>query len=293
MAKHYSTVVEDIYSLFDEKKGVEFSKENVAKFGQKLAEHITNRINEERQPFTLRFSNLGTECNRKLWYKEHEPDKAERLSTRTRFKFLYGDILEELVLFLAREAGHKVEGEQTELEYEGIKGRRDALLDGLPLDVKSASSQSLMKFKDRLQEDPFGYKVQLGAYEKASKDDPSRTEQGSAFLVVEKTSGELYLSFFEDLTEIDHKDLIKQKKAALAAKEPPERHYMPEKEGESGNLKLALQCSYCEFKAHCWPNLRTFMYKKGDGFKPVFLTHVAKQPRVPELINGELVYVER
>ncbi len=283
MSKHYSTVVEDIYSLFDGKKGVEFSKDNVALFGQKLAEHIAYRINEEKQPFRLRFSNLGEECNRRMWYKQHEPEKAERLSTRTKFKFLYGDILEELVLFLAREAGHRVEGEQDELTYEGISGRRDAVLDGLPVDVKSASTFSLAKFKDNLQEDPFGYKVQLGGYEKASKDDPLVTEKGSAFLVVDKTTGELYLSTFEDLAEIDHKDLIKQKKAALAAKEPPERHYMPEPEGKSGNLKLGVKCSYCEFKEHCWPNLRTFFYSN----KPVFLTHVAREPKVPEKKKDE------
>jgi hypothetical protein len=279
MAKHYSTVVEDIYSLFeDDRKGVAFSKENVQAFGQKLAEHIANRINEERQPFRLRFSNLGTDCNRKLWYKEHEPEKAERLSTRTRFKFLYGDILEELVLFLAKEAGHTVKGEQDELTYDGVSGRRDGVLDGLPIDVKSASSRSLDKFKDRLQEDPFGYRVQLGGYEKASEKDPLVTEKGSAFLVVDKTTGELYLSVHEDLGDIDLKDRIKEKREALAAKEPPERFYMPVPEGKSGNLKLGVQCSYCEFKQHCWPNLRTFVYAKG----PVFLTHVAREPKVGE-----------
>lgn len=282
MDKHYSTVVEDIYSLFDEGKGAEFNKENIAKFGQKLAEHIAYRINEERQPFRLRFSNLGTQCNRQLWYRQHEADKAERLSTRTRFKFLYGDILEELVLFLAREAGHKVEGEQDELTYEGVSGRRDAVLDGLPIDVKSASSFTLDKFKDRLQEDPFGYRTQLGSYEKASSNDPIVTEKGSAFLVVEKTTGEIYLSFHEDLGEIDLKEKIQSKKEALALKDPPERFYMPVPEGKSGNLKLGTQCSYCDFKNHCWPNLRTFLYSS----KPIFLTHVEREPKVPEKINA-------
>jgi hypothetical protein len=280
MNKHYSTVVEDIYSLFeDNRKGVVFSKENVQVFGQKLAEQISYRINEERQPFRLRFSNLGTDCNRKLWYKEHEPDKAERLSTRTRFKFLYGDILEELILFLAREAGHRVEGEQDELTYEGVSGRRDGVLDGLPIDVKSASPRSLDKFKENLQDDPFGYRTQLGAYEKASEKDPLITEKGSAFLVVDKTTGELYLSVHEDLAEINFKDKISDKREALAAKEPPPRFYMPIPEGKSGNLKLDVQCSYCEFKNHCWPNLRTFLY----SHKPVFLTHVAREPKVNEL----------
>lgn len=289
MDKHYSTVVEDIYGLFEEGKNPGFSKENVAAFGQRLAEHISNRINEERQPFRLRFSNLGSPCNRELWYKKHEPERAEKLSTRTRFKFLYGDILEELVLFLAREAGHRVEGEQTELSYEGVSGRRDAVIDGLLVDVKSAAPQTLEKFKNRLEDDPFGYKVQLGGYEKASISDPLVTEEGSAFLVVDKVTGELYLSVHEGLGDMDIKERINDKKAALEAKEPPERAYMPVPEGKSGNLKLDVKCSYCDFKNHCWPGLRTFLYSN----KPIFLTHVTREPKVPErLSNGEVRHAQ-
>ena len=120
MTKNYKTVVNDIYSLFD-KKGFQFNPENVSEFGQRLAQHIANRVAEERGPPSLRFSNLGTKCNRQLWYRINEPNKAEPLSPQVQFKFLYGDIIEELVLFLAKEAGHSITGQQDELELEGIK----------------------------------------------------------------------------------------------------------------------------------------------------------------------------
>ena len=47
----------------------------------------------------------------------------------------------------------------------------------------------------------------------------------------------------------------------------------------SPNMKLSMQCSYCDFKKKCWTNLRTFVYKTG----PVFLTHVEYEPNVPEV----------
>lgn len=280
MTKNYRTVVNDIYSLFD-KKGFQFNPENVSEFGQRLAQHIANRVAEERGPPSLRFSNLGTKCNRQLWYKINEPNKAEPLSPQVQFKFLYGDIIEELVLFLAKEAGHSITGQQDELELEGIKGHRDAILDGLPIDVKSASTRSVDKFKNGLREDPFGYLEQLSGYEKAAQGDPRVTEKGSAFLVVDKTTGEIVLSHHKDLKDIDLKGIIKDKKEAIARKEPPPRHYFPEPEGKSGNMKLGTECSYCAFKNHCWPGLRTFLYSN----KPIFLTRVVRLPNVPEAIK--------
>ena len=277
MAKSYKTVVNDIYALFDT-KGFQFNQKNVEEFGQKLAQHIANRVTEERGPPSLRFSNIGKKCNRALWYQINEPDKAEPFSPQVQFKFLYGDIIEELVLFLAKEAGHSVEGQQDELELEGLKGHRDAILDGLPIDVKSASSRTLDKFKSGLREDPFGYREQLSGYEKAAQGDPRVTEKGSAFLVVDKTTGEIILDHHKDLGDIPLKQIIREKKEAVSRKEPPPRYYFPEPEGKSGNLKLGTECSYCQFKQHCWPGLRTFLYSN----KPIFLTRVVRLPKVPE-----------
>ena len=59
--------------------------------------------------------------------------------------FLFGDIVEEVVLFLARAAGHEVTDEQKEIEINGVRGHIDGRVDGLPVDVKSASSYSYRK----------------------------------------------------------------------------------------------------------------------------------------------------
>ena len=53
----------------------------------------------------------------------------------------------------------------------------------------------------------------------------------------------------------------------------------PKPDGKSGNLELAIGCSYCQYKKHCYPNLRAFKY----SHKPKFLCKVVKEPKVQEL----------
>ena len=67
---------------------------------------------------------------------------------------MFGDILEELLLFLAKEAGHTVTGQQDTLSISGVNGHRDAIIDGRLVDVKSASSYSFRKFKNNVKNFP-------------------------------------------------------------------------------------------------------------------------------------------
>jgi len=278
MSKSIDTLVDDIYNLFT--TPVEFAQSNVEIFGQKLAIHIAHRISEERGRPTLRLSNIGKPCERELWYSINTPEWAEPLPPQARMKFLFGDILEELLLFLAKEAGHKVEGQQDEIEINGVKGHRDAIIDGRVVDVKSASSISYKKFAEHKlpDDDPFGYMAQLGAYVSGSRDDPKVVEKDiGSFLVIDKTLGHVTLDTYA-VPEVDYGLVVAQKRALLDGPVPP-RPYEDEPEGKSGNRGLGTKCSYCSFKHKCWPNLRTFIYANG----PTFLTHVERLPKVPEV----------
>ena len=229
---------------------------------------------------SLRFSNLGESCGRKLWYSLNTPSDAARLPPSAKMKFLFGDILEHLLLYLSVEAGHTVEGMQSELYIDGIRGRRDAVIDGMLVDVKSASSYSYQKFKNGLkkEEDDFGYLVQLGAYLHASQDDPLVTiKDKAAFLVIDKQLGHICLDV-HNRSNLDYETLVKTKKELVSQKETPQRAFTDEPDGKSGNMKLPMKCSYCDFKEKCWPNLRTFVYSNG----PRFLTRVERLPDVPE-----------
>ena len=45
-------------------------------------------------------SNIGSKCVRKLWLEKNNQDKVEKLRPSDKFKFLYGDLLESLLLFI-------------------------------------------------------------------------------------------------------------------------------------------------------------------------------------------------
>lgn len=280
------TLIEDIQRLLTEgKKDTnpvrEQSSVRATDFGKRLAELLLSRLYGPARVPGLTLSQLGVP-DRKLWYQVNQSRVAEPLDASAILKFLYGDILEELLLFLAEEAGHDVQGRQDTIAVHGVKGHRDAVIDGRLVDVKSASSYSFQKFKDgRLAEDdPFGYRTQLDSYLAGSADDPVVTEKELAsFLVVDKTLGHLCLDTHTK-QEVDYSAVVSHKKTMLANSSPPEEKcYRPVPEGKSGNEKLSVGCSYCPFKKECWPGLRTFIYSSG----PVYLTKVIREPKVYEV----------
>ncbi len=274
MAK-IETLVKDILGLF--RDGTRVALESTKEFADKLSLKISSRFQEERSgAVSLRLSNIGSKCDRQLWYRINRPEKAEPLPPEARLKFLYGDVLEEMLLWLARQAGHDVRGEQDELNLYGVTGHRDGVIDGVLVDVKSASSYSFNEFAAGLRpdHDAFGYLTQLDTYLAASPDvDKSR----AAFLVVDKTLGKLVLDIHEPLG-VDYAKAVAQKQAIVAQKEPPHRAFEAEPDGASGNMKLGVACSYCPFKHTCWPGARTFFYASG----PRYLVKVGKLPNVPE-----------
>lgn len=286
MTKTIDTLVADIYGLFQNDNWVP-DEANVTEFGHRLARHIANRASETKGKPTLRLSNLG-HPDRKLWFSVNAHGESEPLPPEARIKFLYGDILEELLLFLAKEAGHDVKGAQDTVEINGVIGHRDAVIDGHLVDCKSASSYSFKKFESHgLGEkgaDPFGYLNQLGGYLWGSTD----VDQSSAsFLVIDKTLGKICLDTYPK-DDTDYDKLVEQKRAVLALDTPPqEKCYEAVPDGKSGNEKLDVACSYCPFKWSCWDNLRCFIYSTG----PVFLTKVVREPKVTEVNRaGEVVH---
>lgn len=284
--KSIDTLVQDIYALFDNGNGWNPDPENVREFGLKLGEHIANRASEDRGDPTLRLSNLGVP-DRKLWFTINRPDSAEPLPPEARIKFLFGDILEELLLFLAKEAGHTVSGQQDTVEVNGVVGHRDALIDGRVVDCKSASSYAFKKFESNglRGNDPFGYLDQLGSYMAAS---PDAVEQDvGSFLVIDKQLGKITLDTYPK-PDTDYTKLVEHKRAMLRLEAPPEEKCYPDVEdGKSGNRKLDVGCSYCPFKHECWSGLRTFLYSTG----PVYLTEVSREPKVTEVTrDGKVVH---
>ncbi len=278
------TLPEDIYALLDDANDHEASEENVQWAGEVFKALLRTRLTkrpEKRGEEVLRFSALGKK-DRQIWYMANKPEVAEKMHGKQNFKFLYGDTIEVLLLFLAREAGHTVENTQAGVDCDGVKGSIDADIDGVLVDVKSASSYSFEKFKSGayLFDDPFGYVSQLSGYANALKRDRA------GYLVADKVNGDI--AFVElDKAYIDAnppKPRIDHLRTVVASDTPPERCYDTVPEGKSGNRKLGIGCSYCPFKEDCYADanggkgLRKFYYSRG----PVWLSEVKKEPKVDE-----------
>lgn len=283
--KTIDTLVQDIQNLFNERKL--FEEKNILDLGHALAGTMQMKLNDGGAKGQLRMSNLGKHCNRHLWYIVNKPHEGLKLPPEARMKFLFGHLLEEMLLFLAAEAGHSVVGRQDRLEIDGIIGHRDAIIDGVLVDVKSASTMAFKKFKNHLTHDvdDFGYLQQINAYLEASQDDPLLTiKDKCAFLVIDKTLGHIHLDIHEKARYNVH-SLVAAKKEAVALPEPPPRGYTDVPEGASGNRRLDTVCGYCEYRFTCWPQVRTFMYAN----KPMYLTKVERVPKVLEVNNMDAV----
>lgn len=242
-----------------------------------LEKQLTHKVDAESRELSM--SQLGSSCVRKSWMQKHQPEKAERLEPHVRLKFLYGDVVEWLMLLLLRLSGHKVEGCQDEVDIAGVKGHRDAVVDGHLIDIKSANSRGFVKFRDGNLEkdDPFGYLVQLGAYLHASPDIEDKTH--ASFLAFDKELGHVVVDTYEFSKDKNWEEDVRKLKSVVddPDKTPPRLPTRPFQ--GSGNEQLALACSYCAFKQTCFPDMRTFLYSSG----PVYLTKVVREPNVQEI----------
>lgn len=269
------TLIADVEKLFE--GGHECDPALVEALGHAIAQTVASRLKErdEDRKFTLRLSAIGRP-DRQLWYDAHHKGVPEPLPPSAKMKFLFGDILENLLLFLAKEAGHEVTDEQKEVVIDGVKGHIDCKIDGVPVDAKSCSTFAFNKFKHGTlrHDDSFGYMWQIAAYSHAEQ------AKEAAFFAIDKQLGHICLLRIpgNELGLYDVPGRISEQKAVVALGDPPDRCDDDVADGKSGNRKLATICSYCKHKAECHPGLQIYLYANG----PRFLTKVVREPDVPK-----------
>ena len=247
---------------------------------QALKDWLTPRANKKP---TLRMSNIGRP-ERQLWFDMKKDNYTNNgVNPPTMIKFLYGHLLERVVLFLTELADHDVTDEQKEIKVKGILGHMDCKIDGEVIDIKSASNFAFKKFVNGTlaESDAFGYMAQLSGYEAAEG-----TNNGG-FVAINKETGELALFRPEELDKINIESKIKKVKSLLKDDNPPDFCYQTIPDGASGNMKLPRECGWCSHKFECYKDsndgqgLRVFQYSKGLNY----LTKVIREPKVEELTS--------
>ena len=281
--KTLDTLVEDIYNkigVLADGDHIDLDEDTIEQFGESMKEILYSWSHPEpRGKSTLRMSNIGKK-ERQLWFDMKSEGTPERMPPSLFIKFLYGHLLEEIVLFLIKLSGHTVTSEQKEVTVSGIKGHMACVIDGEVVDIKTASGFAFKKFKDGTlaENDIFGYMAQLAGYEAAEG-----TSNGG-FLALNKESGELALYKPDNFDKPNIKKKIRDVKAAVKLDKPPNLCYNPIPDGKSGNMQLPRECVYCRHKFECHKDsnegkgLRVFKYSNG-------LRYLTQVPKVPNVIE--------
>lgn len=276
------TLVRDIYTLMETKdipEGVDLDYE-ADRCGQEVAK-ILKEVMRDKRRRGLSLSGIG-KPDRQLWHG-YNGTKGQDIEGATAIKFLYGHLIEALLVSLTRISGHTVTDQQKTVEVNGVLGHIDGRIDGVLMDIKSCSSYGFKKFKKNTlhTDDPYGYIGQLRAYAHAEGDNTY------GWLAMDKANGTIaWLQYHEGDPKAPYAkaldwsvpDRIDYLKDAVDGPLPP-ACYQEVPDGASGNLRLASGCVYCPFKYTCWPTVREFHYSSG----PKFLTKVVYEPKVMEV----------
>src|SRR5210317_732937 len=229
LMKTTNTLIDDIYNLVKFKspdRSVD-AEQIIDDFGEACKDLMRKEFTQ-RGSFDarkLRMSNIG-KTDRFLWNHYNNVGPKEKMQPHTLVKFMYGHLIEEMLLLFVRLAGHTVTHEQAQATVQGISGSMDGKIDGVVTDVKSASTYGFKKFRDASLafDDPFGYIDQIKGYAR------SEGETQVGWLAMDKANGHLtYLKYdLEDkqapVYEVLKKDIeerIIHVKEMVEQKEPP------------------------------------------------------------------------
>jgi hypothetical protein len=229
-------------------------------------------------------------CARKarLTFEGYERDPIQ---ARTLLKFLLGDIVELSVLGIAKLAGKKIGANNIDLSITGQDGvavpvHPDGLLDEgergvFNLEVKSCDSKTFDRWIEQGgPNDDWGYLTQASVEIQAWREKGLQVDS-TCFLAVSTGSrqgsiGEWIVPFNEELVWQWHaRRALRQEKELpmVPFSAEPEMEYVKGRPGPdteyasvrtdkngkvygydklTGRVKLPFQCSYCDYKRHCW-----------------------------------------
>lgn len=243
-----------------------------------VQEAMARQFSGEKRTFRLRMSNIGRKrCQ--LWFDKNSPESKLADSPFFIINMILGDIIEAVFKGLLRAS--KVEFEDSEhvelqTKRKKVEGTYDLVLNGKVDDVKSASPWAYEnKFTDfaTLQgKDSFGYVSQLVGYAKA------KGVPVGGWWVINKANGNFKYVSASDVDMDSEYEKIEDTISYIEDDEPFERCYEPVEETyygkPSGNMKLGIECSLCNYREKCWDNLQVLPSKVSKSSNPPLINYV-------------------
>ncbi|MEK0324122.1 MAG: hypothetical protein QQN63_00325 [Nitrosopumilus sp.] len=284
--KSITTLIDDCDALF--KTSTKVPEDLLDWASSEFREVLKDRFAKygvDRDNKNMRLSQSGKEL--RLLHLEHLDDVNKEFPPNVLRLFLYGDLVEILMVFMAKLSGHTVTNEQMEVTCAGVKGHIDGIIDGNLVDEKSASGFGYKKFAngDILNgSDPYGYIGQLGAYQQ-SPELKGLISDTPYLWVMNKENGEMCLRKVYDMYL---PDMAKKIEAIKEVREPgatlppmcANSDEVPAAK-TSLNKKIGSACTYCDYKWNCWEDLRAFKYSN----RTEYLSTVVNEPRVDEVTH--------
>lgn len=296
MKRDIDTLIDDIYAVLTGKVPPGDVVDDVisnADFAKRVIGHIHADLvpdsRESRDPNEVYVTQFSNPCHTKAWLERHKKTavKEHAISGHGKFKFLYGDLIEESFLYLAKAAGHEVTDTQRRftrpLPRKGelvLAGRIDAVIDGWLVDVKSSDPFTFDRVVAGQYEDKFGYEQQLLAYTWLSPD----SYNGIANIFINKVNGKMHIHKWARPMDISD-ELADFEENMMDDSLTPHPPLTLKDDGV-----LSLTCAYCPFKFECFPSLTVYAYASGPSF--VVPEFNKKKIKVPDITDAYKIQAE-
>jgi hypothetical protein len=266
------------------------------KFGEDTVKHLKRQFEREPNKFTIRASNIGRPICQLLLEQAGIQGSSETNTIRN----LYGDLVEDVLMFVLHAAGVPIVSEQElvsiELAGAQIQGTLDVVIDfgndPRVWDIKSASDWSFknkfdLPFEKFLEQDTFGYADQLFLYSAA------RGCKAGGWIVKNKSDGQIRVVEAPEEQRLFREASIRRMEekvgvllrersnilvssiqsgttAPLAIGEQYKFQPIPEffRKKPTGNMVLNDICVMCDKKFHCFPEVQLKPKAKSEAKNP-------------------------
>lgn len=252
-------IKEKIYGLLGLNEDLPIPEDIFSEFSASVIHGLQRQIFSEKvERGGLRLSQIG-KCYRQQWYMAKKYP-SEPLQPRAKMTFLFGDIVEAVMVALIKASGIHLHSEQKEVVFDGIVGHIDGIVtvDGRDylFECKSMSDGNFKQLTSVGLGDDFGYLSQVNSYMHCLGLDRC------ILMAVNKNTGHIAeVEVHKDNKLVTNiKKGIKLLKSCLNTDKLPPRKYEPvlekSKGGHTGRMILPIPCSYCAYKNFCWENLQ-------------------------------------